>query len=128
MAGEAASLSQPWRASHRGGHDDAKALFEAHRHIVSGGYRRTGDAELLAGGQDAQHIFLHRRMAGLAPQSHRHRHVAGTCPDGADAPHLTQDVAYVLHPFCFFDDAYQQDIAVWVQRPQVGCVVVFLRG
>ena len=56
MAGEAASLSQPWRASHRGGHDDAKALFEAHRHIVSGGYRRTGDAELLAGGQDAQHI------------------------------------------------------------------------
>ena len=56
MGGEAAPLGEPWRASHRGGHDDAKALFEPHRHIISGGYRRTGDAKLLAGGEDAQHM------------------------------------------------------------------------
>ena len=31
MGREAAALGQPWRASHRGGHDHAKALFEAHR-------------------------------------------------------------------------------------------------
>ena len=105
--GEAAPLDQPWRASHRSGHDDAKALLQAHRHVISRGSRRTGDAELFAGGQDAQQIFLHGWMAGLAPQSHRHRHVPGACPDGADAPHLTQNVAYVLHPFCFFDDAHQ---------------------
>src|ERR1700726_1846956 len=105
--GEAAPLDQPWRASHRSGHDDAKALLQAHRHVISRGSRRTGDAELFAGGQDAQQIFLHVWMAGLAPQSHRHRHVPGACPDGADAPHLTQNVAYVLHPFCFFDDAHQ---------------------
>src|SRR5437868_1141664 len=34
MGGEAAPLGQPWRASHRGGHDDAKALFQAHRHVI----------------------------------------------------------------------------------------------
>ena len=107
MGGNAPPLGQSWRASHRSGHDDAKALFEAHRHVVSSGYRRTGNIELLAGGQDAQHIFLHRRMAGLAPQAHRHRHVAGACPYGADAPRLSHNVAYVLHPFCFFDDADQ---------------------
>ena len=45
--------------------------------------------------------------AGLASQSHRYRHVPGAGPDGADAPHLTQNVAYVLHPFYFFDDAHQ---------------------
>ena len=56
MGGEAAPLGQPWRASHRGGHDDAKALFEAHRHVISRGSRRTGNAELFAGGQDAQQI------------------------------------------------------------------------
>src|SRR5437868_842403 len=105
--GEAAPLDQPWRASHRSGHDDAKALLQAHRHVISRGSRRTGDAELFAGGQDAQQIFLYVWMAGLAPQSHRHRHVPGACPDGADAPHLTQNVANVLHPLCFFDDAHQ---------------------
>src|SRR5271169_4223041 len=67
--GEAAPLDQPWCASHRSGHDDAKALLQAHRHIISRGSRRTGDAELFAGGQDAQQIFLHGWMAGLAPQS-----------------------------------------------------------
>src|SRR5436190_19021919 len=67
--GEAASLDQSWRASHRSGHDDAKALLQAHRHVISRGSRRTGDAELFAGGQDAQQIFLHGRMAGLAAQS-----------------------------------------------------------
>ena len=51
--GEAAPLDQPGRASHRSGHDDAKALLQAHRHLVSRGSRRTGDAELFAGGQDA---------------------------------------------------------------------------
>src|SRR5215831_19079263 len=125
--GEAAPLNQPWRASHRSGHDDAKALLQAYRHVISRGSRRTGDAELFAGGQDAQQIFLYGWMAGLAPQSHRYRHVPGACPDGADAPHLTQNVAYILHPFCFFDDAHQQDIAVRVERPEVGGVVVFLR-
>ncbi len=30
---DAAPLGQPWCASHRSGHDDAKALFEAHRHV-----------------------------------------------------------------------------------------------
>src|SRR3954452_11247951 len=73
--GEAAPLGQPWRTSHRSGHDDAKALLQAHRHLISRGSRRTGDAELFAGGQDAQQIFLHGWMAGLAPQSHRYRHV-----------------------------------------------------
>src|SRR6202007_880829 len=52
----------------------------------------------------------------------------GPAQMGADAPHLTQNVADVLHPFCFFDDAHQQAIAVRVQRPEVGGVVVFLRG
>ena len=65
MGGEAAPLGQPWRASHRGGHDDAKALFEAHRHVISRGSRRTGDAELFAGGQDAQQIFLLARGRAL---------------------------------------------------------------
>jgi len=69
--GEAAPLDEPWRASHRSGHDDAKALLQAHRHVISRGFRRTGDAEPFAGGQDAQQIFLHGWMAGLAPQSHR---------------------------------------------------------
>src|SRR6202022_55633 len=50
--GEAAPLDQPWRASHRSGHDDAKALLQAHRHVISRGSRRTGDAELFAGGQE----------------------------------------------------------------------------
>src|SRR5438874_13815561 len=67
MGGEAAPLGQPWRASHRGGHDDAEALFEAHRHVISRGCRRTGDAELFAGGQDAQETLLHGWMAVLAP-------------------------------------------------------------
>src|SRR5215831_11279463 len=126
--GEAAPLDQPWRASHRSGHDDAKALLQAHRHVISRCSRRTGDAEFFAGGQDSQQIFLHGWMAGLAPQPHRHRHVPGACPDGADSPHLAQNVAYVLHPFRFFDDAHQQDIALRVQGPEVGGVVVFLRG
>src|SRR5215469_1011461 len=63
--GEAAPLDQPRRASHRSGHDDAKALLQAHRHVISRGSRRTGDAELFAVGQDAQQIFLHGWMAGL---------------------------------------------------------------
>src|SRR5205085_2539787 len=48
--GEAAPLDEPWRASHRRGHDDAKALLQPHRHVISRGSRRTGDAELFAGG------------------------------------------------------------------------------
>src|SRR5207248_3284177 len=132
-----AEVDAEWNAWYSGeyvpGYRKVPGVIYARRYRVLEGtsgystvYEFASTAVPLAGGQDAQHIFLDRRMAGLAPQSHRHRHVAGTCPDGADAPHLTQDVAYVLHPFCFFDDAYQQDIAVWVQRPQVGCVVVFL--
>jgi hypothetical protein len=69
MGGEAAPLGQPWRASHRGGHDDAKALLQAHRNVIGCSYRRTGDAELFASGQDAQQVFLHGGMIGLAPQS-----------------------------------------------------------
>src|SRR5260370_782267 len=90
--GEAAPLDQPWRASHRSGHDDAKALFQAHRHVISRGSRRTGDAELFAGAQDAQKIFLHGGMASFAPQSHPPRKVPVACPDGAAPPHLAQTV------------------------------------
>jgi hypothetical protein len=56
---------------------DAKALFQADRHVISRRSRRTGYAELFAGGQAAQQIFLHGWMAGLAPQAHRPRHVPG---------------------------------------------------
>ena len=45
--GEAAPLDQPGRASHRSGHDDAKALLQAHRHVISHGSRRTGDPNSL---------------------------------------------------------------------------------
>src|SRR2546430_4353101 len=41
-------------------------------------------------------------MDVMATQSHRQRHVHGACPDGADAPRLKYNVAYVLHAFFFF--------------------------
>src|SRR5205814_4160566 len=58
--GEAAPLDEPWRASHRSGHDDAKALLQAHRHLISRGTCRPGEAEPFASGPDAPEISMLR--------------------------------------------------------------------
>src|SRR6516162_9127535 len=103
--GEAAPLDQPWRASHRTGHDDAKALLQAHRHVISRGSRRTGGRRTLCRRPGHAADFLARLAGWLGPAIPSTPTCPRACPDGADAPHLTQNVAYVLHPSCFFDDA-----------------------
>jgi len=85
MGGEAAPSASPGVLL-TGGHDDAEALFEAQspRHqpwLPSHRGRRT-----LCRRPGRAADFLARWMASLAPQAHRHRHVPGACPDGADAP------------------------------------------
>ena len=55
---------------------------------------------------------------------HRHRHIAGAGPNGADALDFPQDVAQIFYAVRLFHDAHQQHIAVGVQRPQVGGIVI----
>jgi hypothetical protein len=72
----------------------------AHRHVISRGSRRIGDAELFAGGQHAEQIFLHGWMGGLAPQSHRHRHVPKQVRNASRfRPPQTHLLYFRVHPY-----------------------------
>ena len=52
-------------------------------------------------------------------------HIAGAGPDGADAFGLAQDVGQVADASGFLDNAHQQQVAVGVDGPDVGGVIVF---
>ena len=58
---------------------------------------------------------------------HRHRHIPRPGPNRADALDFPQDVFQVRNPVRFLHNAHQQHIAVRVQRPQIGGVIILRR-
>ena len=82
----------------------------------------------MADAQDPQQHFLHFGVAGVALMPQGYGHIAGAGPDGANALGLPQDVGQVADAGWFLHDAHQQQVAVGVEGPDAGGVVILGRG
>src|SRR5205807_3241954 len=112
-------------------HDEhAEALLHAHLDVAGICWISARDVKLLARGQHLLNRVLPRvgvedALAGGARRRKYPAQRAGAGPQDADAFHL-RDLAYVLQAFFAFDDRPVDQLALGVERPQIGFLPVLL--
>src|SRR5262245_22920518 len=116
-------------AAHRRGHQEAVALAEDALHVVGVDVRMADHyVVLLAGVDHPRHPFEHLGMLVLAGIAELLGEIALTNQDGADAGHLAQDVGQRLDAAGVFHHQDHEDLALGVERPHVGAIVIVLLG
>src|ERR1700733_13449619 len=84
------------------------------------------DIVLLAGIDHALHPFQHGLVLVLPRIAEFLRQVAFADQDGADARHVLQNVVEIFHAARVFDLQHAEYLALRVERPDVGLLVIFL--
>ncbi len=116
-------------AAHWSGHQEAIALAEDALDIVGIDVGMADDdVVLLAGIDHPLHPFEHLGMLVLARQAELLGEVAFADQDGADARDLLEDLGQVLDADGVLHHQDDEDLALGIERPHIGAVVVFLLG
>src|SRR5919108_680015 len=108
------------------GHNDAKPLLEALRHVCRRSACGARDTVLLTRLQDAPQPCLHLRVSRMSTLPQRDRQIARARPDRPDPFDLLENIPNVAHAFRLLHDAHQQELTVRVQRPHIRFVIVVL--
>ena len=84
------------------------------------------DARRLAGVDDLRHGVEHHLVLVLARIAELLRQIALADQDGADARHVLQDILEVLDALGVLDHQDDENLALGIERPDVGAVVIVL--
>src|SRR6202167_3171223 len=116
-------------ALHRRAHQEAIAFLDDTLDVALLDMRVTNnDSVLLAGVDHALHPFQHGLVLVLPRIAELLRQVAFADQDGADARHFLQNVVEIFHAARVFDLQDAENLALRIERPDVGLLVIFLLG